>query len=114
MAYDTLYLEHPLTGKIRKAPLGFSWTTLFFGFFPALFRASWKWAIIFLFCNLFTWGLAALVYSFFFNKWYLSDLLNDGYKAVRADRHTLETISFKVGMKLPVLGQPASATHGTY
>lgn len=26
------------TGKTKKAKVGFSWTTFFFGFFPAVFR----------------------------------------------------------------------------
>jgi hypothetical protein len=37
-----LILEHPNSGIIKKAPVGYSFTTLFFPSLPALFRGDMK------------------------------------------------------------------------
>lgn len=81
MAYTTIKFEHPTTGKIKKAPVGFSWTTFFFGFFPALFRGDWKWGIIMLILLIITAGLAGFVFMFIYNKIYINGLIKAGYKA---------------------------------
>jgi hypothetical protein len=39
-------MENPNTGIIKKAPVGISYTTLFFGGFPALFRGDLMWFLI--------------------------------------------------------------------
>lgn len=31
-------LVNPVTNQIKRAKIGFSWTTFFFGFWPAIFR----------------------------------------------------------------------------
>ena len=68
-------------GLIRNCPTGFSWTTFFFGFFPALFRGDVKWALIMIVAAVCTWGISALVFPFIYNKRYIKSLLEKGFFA---------------------------------
>lgn len=80
-------------GLIKEVKVGFSWTTFFFGFLPALFRGDLKWAVIMFVISLifgsFTFGLGAwvsgLVFSFIYNKIYVKELIEKGYAP--ADEH---------------------------
>ncbi|WP_067729106.1 hypothetical protein [Oceanobacillus damuensis] len=75
-------------GVGKEVKVGFSWTTFFFGFFPALFRGDLKWAAIMFVIEAilgsFTLGIgawvAAIVFSFVYNKIYIKELLEKGYK----------------------------------
>ena len=67
-------------GQIKIVKEGFSWTTLFFGIFVSLCRGDWKWFLIMLIANIFTYGLASIVFAFIYNKIYINDLLEKGYK----------------------------------
>lgn len=66
-------LKNMDTGIIKKAPTGYSWTTFFFGFFPALFRGDLKWAIIIFVAavalSLLT-GIGGLVFNIIFAAFY--------------------------------------------
>lgn len=73
-------LKNPETGIIKKGFYGFSWTTLFFCFFPALFRGQIKVALLVLILSLLTGGLAGLIWAFIYNKRYTLKLIEHGYR----------------------------------
>lgn len=67
-------------GLIRQCPVGFSWTTLFFGFFVPLARGWYSFAAIAALAGLITGGISWLVFPFIINKYYAKHLLESGYK----------------------------------
>lgn len=67
-------------GMVKECKVGFSWTTFFFGLFPALFRGDWKWALIQFLCAIITFGISSLVFCFIYNKIYINGLLEKGFK----------------------------------
>lgn len=85
MASGTITLVNPNTTEAKTVPVGFSWTTLFFGWFPALIRMDWpNFAIIFG-----VWLLAAMVgmavipmiiFAFIYNKMSAKYYLGQGWK----------------------------------
>lgn len=102
MAYATIYFEHPQSGRIKEAPVGFSWTTLFFGFFPALLRGHWVMAIVMFILAVLTFGLSGLVFPFIYNKMYVKHLIGEGFKAKSASQD-LSFLTQKMGQQIPQL-----------
>ena len=81
---------NPTTGEIKQCKVGFSWTMLFFGFWPCVFRGDWKWAIFTLLLNSCTLDITGIILPFLYNKIYLKDLLDEGWKPVNyQDRQIL-------------------------
>ncbi len=103
MAFTSIIFKNPNTGAIKEAPVGFSWTVFFFGFFPALFRGDWKWAIIMFIAAVITMGLSSLVFMFIYNKLYIKDLIGAGYKAQSIASGDMSYAGAKVGMEIPQL-----------
>ena len=90
-------LKHTQSGVIKAAPVGFSWTTFFFGGFPALLRGDLKWAVIMwivwlggLGLSIVTFGITSVVFgivlALIYNKRYIVERLEAGY--VPADDHS--------------------------
>lgn len=77
MAFTTITVSNGV--ELKKVPLGFSWTTFFFGGFPALFRQDWLVGILVIIGCMFTWGFVGIVMSFIYNKMYAKALFNKGY-----------------------------------
>jgi hypothetical protein len=88
MAHGRVELRNPATGEVKLAPVGYSWTVLFWGFFPALFRQDWKYAGIMLgiiiVAGLIFEGagfIPLILFSFIYNdKMHLKDLLDSGWR----------------------------------
>ena len=100
MAFSTLNLKHPEFEITKEVPVGFSWTILFFGFFPPLFRGAFKWGLIMLITALLTSFLASLIFMFIYNKIYLKSLLEKGYTSIDSEE-VLSPIEAKLTMKIP-------------
>jgi hypothetical protein len=100
MAFDTIYFQNPNTNQRREAPVGFSWTCFFFGCFVPLFRSDWKWTLIMFACSLATYGLSQFVFIFIYNKLYIKDLINDGYRVKSIENGTIGDLEKELGLTI--------------
>ncbi len=107
MAHSTLMLENPVTRVTKAAPIGFSWTTFFFSFIPAMVRGDWKWGLIQLALACITAGGSALVFMFIYNKLYVKDLLAQGSVVSSATGKSVGEIAHDLGVQLPVATKAA-------
>jgi hypothetical protein len=78
MAHAVITLTNGV--EVKNAPVGFSWTTFFWGPFPALMRGDWKWGVILLIGAALTSGFTSIIAGFVYNKFYIKDMLAKGYK----------------------------------
>lgn len=89
----TVRLVHGASGLTKTGYYGFSWTTLFFGFLPALFRADWITFLggvaIYIILAFITWGIGAVVasiaWAFMYNRYYTRKLIERGYRLADTD-----------------------------
>ena len=102
MAHSKIYFENPRTGQVKEAPVGFSWTVFFFGFFPPLFQGHWGGFAILLIAAALTLGLSGLVFMFIYNKMYIKYLIGEGYKAKSATAD-LDYLQQRLALQIPRL-----------
>ena len=100
MASSKLNLQHPQFEVTKQAPVGFSWTILFFGCFPPFFRGDWKWGLIILVLAICTLGFAILFFMFIYNKLYIQSLLDQGYTSIDSEE-ILKPAEAKLGIHIP-------------
>lgn len=103
MAYANIVFKKQETGEMRVAPVGFSWTTAFFGVFPALFRGDFKWGLIMILIAIITFGLSHFVFMFIYNKLYIKKLIGDGFKAESISNNDFSKASSSIGLEIPQL-----------
>jgi hypothetical protein len=101
MAYAKITFEHPEIGTVRKAPVGFSWTLLFFGPIVCLFRRDWFWLIIMAVLIGLTSGISMVVVPFFYNKFYIKRLMKKGYKVASVEGSDIALLKKKLELALP-------------
>lgn len=82
MAYAIPMIE-PHSRKRAIAYSGISWTCLFFGPFPALYRGHILGFVGMSLVNLGTLGLSMPVFIFVYNAWHYHSLLSQGYLPAR-------------------------------
>ena len=102
MASGSLYMENKFTGGIKEAAIGFSWTTFFFGPFPAAFRGDWSNFFIMLLLALVTGGISQFYFIFKYNKWYIKKLIGEGYRVKHSPIH-IDLLSAKLDFPVPVV-----------
>ncbi|MEN1968598.1 DUF2628 domain-containing protein [Lentibacillus sp. N15] len=92
-------------GLFKEVKVGFSWTTFFFGFFPALFRGDLKWAaimfVVAVVIGIVTAGIApwvvSIVFAFIYNKIYIKELIEKGYRPMNDEsKRKLESIGISL------------------
>lgn len=90
---ETIQMIQRPTGIAKTGFYGFSWTTFFFGGFPALFRGDFL-TFLGLFAVMFVIGLstggiggfaASLAWAFIYNSYYTKKLLEKGYEFIGTD-----------------------------
>ncbi len=98
MAFATVQLVNENTGGVKEAPVGVSWTVLFFGPFPPLFRGDWKWFILILILAIFTWTISNLFFMFIYNKFSLKELISNGYRVKKLTNITEGSLGRELGL----------------
>lgn len=100
MASSKVYFTNGVRTKV--APIGFSWTTFFFGFFVPVVRGDWLWFLIQLGLAILTSGLSTFVFMFIYNKIYANGLIDKGFKAEKIEGAT----SLMIEKKLEIVRLP--------
>jgi|TARA_R110002074_G_scaffold95163_3_gene207386 hypothetical protein len=98
-----LHMQNPNTGIKVTAPIGISWTTLFFCPIPAICRGDWKSVLI----QLVLLGIAPIltniVFAITYNKTHVKELLGKGFKVVDVEGGTLQLARDTTKIDLPTI-----------
>ena len=100
MAKTKVALYHRESKKLRLAPVGFSWTTLFFGLCPQLFRSPRAWLLTLAMTIVvpLTTGAGNIVFAVFANQLYIKTLIRKGFRLRNIPPDQLEEVLSKIGI----------------
>ena len=79
MAYTSIRFRNYQNRQVREVPVGYSWTTMLFGPFPALLRGDWRSALLIGLLAVVTLTLSNLVFAWSYNRSFAQRLLADGF-----------------------------------
>ena len=114
MAHTWVRMEDRL-GRIRTAPIGFSWWALlcavfFATFIPPLIRGQWAMAFVTALLTILTAGVYGLIYPFIDYVFYRAFLYNNGYRPVSVyGKMSQEEVEEATGWSF--LSTPDAPTH---
>jgi hypothetical protein len=77
-----------LNGLTKKVSTGYSFKALLFGCFYPLFRGDYKGFARHFFYSSFTFGISWLFTPFFYNRKYVKELIEKGYKPANEESET--------------------------
>ncbi len=80
MKRKEITLYNPQTGEEQNIRIGYSFTMFFFGFFVPFFRKDWQTGFILMLCDIFTLGIASIIFAGFYNAYFSKKLIKKGYK----------------------------------
>ncbi|HQT61788.1 MAG TPA: hypothetical protein PLV07_10665 [Acidiphilium sp.] len=103
-----ILLKNPATGITKNGFYGFSWTTFFFGGFPALFRGDYMIGLIFIVLSILTAGVAGFIFAFSYNRRYTTKLLEEGYRFAGSEAENAAAAA-KLGVDLSATAVPQAA-----
>lgn len=73
-------MRNPKTGVTKNGFIGFSWTTFFWGGFPAMFRGDFVLGLVLIILNFILFWIPGIIAAFIYNKHYTTKLLDAGYE----------------------------------
>lgn len=90
-------IQHPVSGLTKNGYYGYSWTYLFFGWLVPLFRGELGVAAIHFLFTALTFGFLQIIFSFLYNKQYMTRMLEKGY-ILKDSEQTMEEARMKLGL----------------
>lgn len=101
MSKNFITFEHPRTGIIRTAPIGFSWRLLQFGALLPMYHGEWKLCLLVIGCGTLTFSVSNIALAFFYNKLYVRSLIAAGFLARGTEEGCIAEAEAHLGLNLP-------------